>query len=297
MKYLVDTNMVPITNVEGTIMNEQIKEGKEHEMAFKTIKFEEPETEVGLITLDRPERLNALSLDMVEELQILFGQLYSREQVRVLMITGEGRGFCSGADLKDARLSREAATFITNATIHLVTIQKKYANLVLEMRRLPQPIIAVVNGPAAGGGMCIALASDVIIAGPRATFTPSFINIGLSGGEMGTTYFLPRMVGSARAAEILLTGRTVDAAEAERIGLVSRVVEEGRLMEAALEIARRMLEKSPMGLRLTKEALHLNLTAPSLEAAIELENRNQSMCCCTPDFLKAVEAFSKRGKG
>jgi len=143
-----------ITNVEGTIMNEQIKEGKEHEMAFKTIKFEEPETEVSLITLDRPERLNALSLDMVEELQILFGQLYSREQVRVLMITGEGRGFCSGADLKDARLSREAATFITNATIHLVTIQKKYANLVPEMRRLPQPIIAVVNGPAAGGGMC-----------------------------------------------------------------------------------------------------------------------------------------------
>jgi enoyl-CoA hydratase len=142
--------------------------------------------------------------------------------------------------------------------------------------------------------MCLALASDVVIAGPKAAFTPSFINIGLSGGEMGTTFFLPQKVGSGRAAEILLTGRTVDAEEAEKIGLVSRVVEEGRLLEAATEIARILLAKSPMGLRFTKEALNLSLTAPSLEAAIEFENRNQSLCCSTPDFFKAVEAFMKR---
>jgi enoyl-CoA hydratase len=266
-------------------------------MAFTTIKFAEPDPGVGLITLSRPDRLNALGLDMVEELHTLFGQLFDREQVRVLLITGEGRGFCSGADLKDARLRGEAAPFFPNAALHLEAIQKKYANLILEMRRLPQPIIAVVNGPAAGGGMSLALAADVIIAGPGASFTPSFINIGLSGGEMGATYFLPRQVGSARAAEILLTGRTVHAAEAERIGLVSRVVEGERLMEAALEIARTMLAKSPVGLRFTKEALNLNLTATSLEAAIELENRNQSICCCTPEFSRAVEAFNKRKQG
>ena len=114
---------------------------------------------------------------------------------------------------------------------------------------------------------------------------------------MGTTFFLPQKVGSSRAAEILLTGRTVEAREAERIGLVSRLAEEGRLMEVAMEVARAMLAKTPMGLRLTKEALTLNLTAPSLEAAIELENRNQSMCCSTPDFFKAVEAFVKRKTG
>ena len=141
--------------------------------------------------------------------------------------------------------------------------------------------------------MCIALASDVVIAGPRGTFIASFINIGLSGGELGSTYLLPRMVGSARAAEILFTGRTVDAIEAEKIGLVSRVVEQGSLMAVALETARIMLSKSPIGLRLTKEALNQNLTAPSLEAAIELENRNESICCITPEFLIAVEAFSK----
>ena len=265
-------------------------------MGFRTIEFKEAEPGVGLITLNRPDRLNALSLDMVEELAVLFGQLRSQEGVRVLIVTGQGRGFCSGADLKDESFRQGAAGLFSSAAVHLEAVQKKYSNLITEMRRLPQPIIAAVNGPAAGGGMCIALASDVIIAGPRATFIASFINIGLSGGELGSTYLLPRMVGIARASEILFTGRTVDATEAEKIGLVSRVVEEGSLMAVALEVARIMLSKSPIGLRLTKEALNQNLTAPSLEAAIELENRNESICCITPEFLRAVEAFSK-GKG
>ena len=263
-------------------------------MNFRTLKLEEPEAGIALITLSRPDRLNALSLEMVEELHLLFGQFPSRDEVRVLVITGEGRGFCSGADLKDERLKKEASAILSSAAKHLFTVQKKYADLVLIMRRLPQPIIAAVNGPAAGGGMCLALASDIVIAGPRATFTPSFINIGLSGGEMGTTYFLPRGVGSFRASEILLTGRTVDAVEAERIGLVSRLVEENRLLETAMETARIMLAKSPVGLRLTKEALHLNLAAPSLEAAVELENRNQSIGCTSPEFFKAIAAFLQR---
>jgi enoyl-CoA hydratase len=263
-------------------------------MKFETIKFKEPDAGIGLITLNRPDRLNALSLDMVGELHNLFLAVMERKDLRVLVLTGEGRGFCSGADLKDARLRQEFPTSYPDPTVHLIAIQKKYADLMLEMRHLPQPIIAAVNGPAAGGGMCLALASDVVIGSPKAAFTPSFINIGLSGGEMGTTFFLPRRVGSARAAEILLTGRTVDAHEAERIGLISKVVEENRLLEEAMEIARIMLAKSPMGLRFTKEAMNLGLTAPSLEAAIEFENRNQSMCCSTPDFFRAVEEFMKR---
>jgi enoyl-CoA hydratase len=263
-------------------------------MEYNTIKFEDPQEGVGLITLNRPERLNAINLEMLEELHTLFEDLKDREDVRVVIITGEGRGFCSGADLMDERIHKEAATLFSNAAAHLMNIQKIYSRLIIEMRRLPQPIIAAVNGPAAGGGMCMALASDIIIAGHGAAFTPSFINIGLSGGELGTTYFLPRLVGSARAADILLTGRTVDATEAEKIGLISRLVIPEKLMDTSMEIAATMLEKTPLGLRLTKETLNQNQNAASFETAIELENRNQSILCITPEFFKAVEDFSKR---
>jgi enoyl-CoA hydratase len=139
--------------------------------------------------------------------------------------------------------------------------------------------------------MCLALASDIIIANSKASFTASFINLGLSGGELGTTYFLPRMVGSARASEILMTGRTVYAAEADKIGLISRWVHDDDLMSTALETAKTLVGKSPLGLRLTKEALKQNMDINSLETAIEIENRNQSICCCTPEFFEAVKAF------
>ncbi len=262
-------------------------------MNFSTIKFEEPEPGIGLLTLNRPDRLNAINLDMVEDLHRLFYSLLGNETVRVLVLTGEGRAFCSGADLKDSRAQNEESKSFTSAAATLYAVQKRYADRILEMRRIPQPVIAAVNGIAAGGGMCLAMASDVIFAAPEAGFVPSFINIGLSGGELGSSYFLPRLVGATRAAEILMTGRTVDAAEAERIGLACRMVEESRLMETAFETARAMLQKSVYGLRLTKETLNQNIAAPSLEAAIELENRNQSICCSAPDFMAAVENFSK----
>ena len=264
-------------------------------MNFSTITFQEPQPGIGLLTLNRPERLNALNMAMLDDLQALFQSLMPRTDVRVIILTGAGRGFCSGADLKDTRrLNDPSFPGYTSPGGHLVHIQKKYADRVLEMRHLPQPIIAAVNGPAAGGGMCLALASDVVIAGEAAAFTPSFINIGLSGGELGTSYFLPRAVGFPRAAEILMTGRTVNAEEAERIGLVSKKVPGEVLMAAAMETATQMLAKSPMGLRFTKEALNFNIDAPSLHAAIELENRNQSICCFSPEFLAAVQAFQKR---
>ena len=149
-------------------------------MEFKTLKFAEVEKGIGFITLDRPDRLNALSLEMLKELQSLLEQLQNMSGVRVVVLTGEGRGFCSGFDLKDERVQKEGAQIISNSGAHLTTIQKKYGDLVMQMRRIPQPIIAAVNGAAAGGGMCLALASDVILANPKAKFTPSFINIGLS---------------------------------------------------------------------------------------------------------------------
>jgi enoyl-CoA hydratase len=269
---------------------------KEEKMEFKTITYENPMDGVGLITLNRPKRLNAINLDMLEELHGLFQRISTDEAVRVIIITGAGRGFCSGADLLDERIASEAATLFSSAAAHLTKIQRVYSRLIIEMRRLPQPIIAAVNGPAAGGGMCIALAADVIVADARAAFTPSFINIGLSGGELGSSYFLPKLVGNARAADILLTGRTVDAAEADKIGLVSRLADEGKLMNVALEIAADMLDKTPLGLQLTKEALNQNQHAPSLESAVELENRNQSILCITPEFFKAVEKFGNRRK-
>jgi enoyl-CoA hydratase len=269
---------------------------KEEKMKFNTIIYDNPQDGIGRITLNRPERLNAINLDMLEELHSLFEDLKEQEDVRVMIITGAGRGFCSGADLLDDRIAGEAATLFSSAASHLVKIQKVYSRLIIEMRRLPQPIIAAVNGPAAGGGMCIALASDVIIADANAAFTPSFINIGLSGGELGSSYFLPKLIGNARAADILLTGRTVNAVEADKIGLISRLVGEENLMRVALEIAAEMLDKTPLGLRFTKEALNQNRHAPSLESAIELENRNQSILCITPEFFHAVEKFGKRKK-
>jgi enoyl-CoA hydratase len=212
----------------------------------------------------------------------------------VVLLTGQGRGFCAGADLLDIPARPEADHLWGSPDTFLTHIQKRYARGIMDLRRWPQPVVAAVNGPAAGGGMCLALASDVRHASPSATFIASFINIGLSGGELGSSYFLPRLIGASRASEILFTGRTVDAAEAERIGLVSRVVPEDELMDAALDTARVMLTKSDIGLRQTKEVIHQNLTAPSMEAAVELENRNQSVCAFAGDFKRAVEAFWAR---
>lgn len=263
-------------------------------MAYSTIRFEEIENGIGLLTLNRPERLNAINLEMLAELYSLFRDLDDNAGIRVIVMTGAGSGFCSGADLKDDRLTNEdGLKAFQSAPLHLEVIQKKYCGVIKEMRRISQPIIAAVNGHAAGGGFSMVLASDIIIASPDALFTPSFINIGLSGGELGTTYFLPRLIGPARASEILMTGRTVKAEEADRIGLLSRLVPSDELLDSCLESARLMLGKSVRGLRLTKETIRQNLDAPSLENAVELENRNQSMLCTTPEFFEAVSRFSQ----
>ena len=260
-------------------------------MEYSTFTLEEKEPGLALLTLNRPDKLNAINLTMLDDFHRLYEQMCESRQIRVIVITGAGRGFCAGADLLDETMLGQAAEVFKDPATFLGEVQQKYSRFILELRRMPQPIIAAVNGAAAGGGLCLALASDVIYASPKAKFIASFINLGLSGGELGSSYFLPRLVGYGRAAEILYTGRKVLAEEAERIGLAARVVPENELLAVAFETARAMLSKSYMGLRQTKEALVRNMNAPDLESAIEFENRNQVICAFTGDFKAAVEAF------
>ena len=263
------------------------------EKTFSTMTFAEPEPGVGLLTLNRPERLNAVNPGMVTDFEALFAALAEDETIRVLILTGAGRGFCSGADLSDVTAYRETEAF-ADPESYLRLAQERYGRLVLGLRAIPQPVIAAVNGPAAGAGFCLALASDVRFVSPGAYFVASFINIGLSAGELGSSYLLPRLVGLSRAAEILYTGRKVHAEEAERIGLVSRTVQAEALLETALACARQMIAKSPGGLKLTKRALDRNIDAQSLQEAVDFENRNQSLMVFSGEFFKLIQAFAKQ---
>ncbi|MBW2648488.1 MAG: enoyl-CoA hydratase/isomerase family protein [Deltaproteobacteria bacterium] len=261
---------------------------------FNTFIFEEVEPSIGLVTLNRPEQLNAQSVEMLAEFEELFRILSDYENtLKVLIITGAGKAYCSGADLNDAMAHKDTEAF-ADPELFLKIAQERYSNLILGMRKIPQPIISAVNGPAAGGGFAMTLASDIRVASPEACFIASFINIGLSGGELGCSYYLPRLVGLARASEILLTGRKVWAEEAERIGLVSKVVPREQLLEEALSRARMMTEKSSGALKLTKRVLDQNIDAPSLEAAVNVENRNQAIMVFSGEFFKLIQSFSKK---
>jgi enoyl-CoA hydratase/carnithine racemase len=259
---------------------------------FQTLIFEEIEPRVGLVTLNRPEQLNAINMMMLADFNELFAILTRDDAVRVLIITGAGRGFCSGADLNDAAVHKDSTVF-SDPESFLKSVQERYASLTLGLRRIPQPVIAAINGAAAGGGFSMALASDIRIAAPEAFFIASFANIGLTGGELGTSYLLPRLIGASRSSEILLTGRKVRAEEAERIGLVNQVVPREALIETALTYARPMIAKGVGALKLTKRALDQNIDAPSLDAAINLENRNQTIMVFSGEFFKLIQPFFK----
>lgn len=255
------------------------------------VTLEEIEPGIGLVTMNRPEKLNAINIEVVEALEHLYRVLHEEESIRVIVLTGAGRGFCSGADLFEAASHSNHEAF-TSPEKFLRMVQKRYSNLSYGLRGIPQPVIAAVNGAAAGGGFALALAADVRIAAPEAFFVASFINLGLSGGEMGTSYFLPRIVGMGHASEVLLTGKRVPADEAERMGLVNRVVPREELIPEALSIARAMLGKSFSGLRLTKRVLEDNANAASLHAALELEDRNQTIMVASHEFFKRVNEFT-----
>lgn len=243
---------------------------------------------VALMTLNRPDRLNAITFQMFDEMHALCDELSADRDCRVLVITGAGRGFCSGLDLD------EALTLPDMSPHEMMLGQQHWAGAFAKFHELPQPVIAAVNGPAAGGGLGFALCADIRIASPAATFNAAFVRIGLSAGDVGVSWSLPRVLGLGRAAELMLTGRFVDAEEAERIGLVNRVVVAERLLDEAFETAAAIARNSPFGVTLTKRVLNANVDAGSLTQAIELENRGQTLSTRGADFLEALGAFREK---
>jgi len=243
------------------------------------------------LTLDRPDSLNALNDVMVRELRQFFWELADDREARVVVVRGAGRAFCAGLDLKE----QGAGGGIQEAPVPgMLRGQRTISEIVMLMRRAPQPIIAAVHGAACGGGFAIALAADVRIAGESARMNAAFIRIGLSACDVGVSYFLPRLVGASVASELLLTGSFIDAARAERTGLVSRVVPDAELEAAARQLAGDMLRNSPLGLRLTKECLKHSIDAGSLEQAIAMEDRNQVLALSSGDFREGVLSFLQK---
>jgi len=239
------------------------------------------------LTLDRPEISNALNEAMVEELRDLFQTLYWRHDIRVVLLDANGRNFCAGLDLTER--SGGLAT-----TAEALVGQRRISQIVVAMRRCPQPIVALLNGAASGGGFAIALAADVRLAAPTARMNAAFIRVGLSACDIGVSYFLPRMVGASVAAEYMLTGRFMSAERAAQLGLVSQIVEADGLLGAGEAMVNDMLHATPLGLRLTKEALGFAIDANSLEAVIAIEDRNQVLSSQSDDFAEGVAAFRQK---
>jgi len=261
-------------------------------MTYETILIEK-QGPVDWVTLNRPERLNAITTRMATELRHYFGGLFDDRSVRIVVLRGAGRAFCAGLDLHDRSRRGEGGAEPVPFAAGL-GFQGHLADAYIRMRRCPQPIISLVQGPACGGGFAFALASDIRIAGESARMNAAFIRLGLTSCDMGVSYFLPRLVGTSLASELMLTGRFIHAARALATGLVSEVVPDERLAETAQSYVDDMLLASPMGLRLTKDGLNHAIDASSLEAAMAIENRNQLMCAQSPDFAEGQKAFLEK---
>ncbi|MDE3174774.1 MAG: enoyl-CoA hydratase/isomerase family protein [Pseudomonadota bacterium] len=255
-------------------------------MSYATLKLERRDA-IEILSLNRPQALNALSPQMAGELTDYFTGLTSRLDVRVVILRGEGRLFCAGAELGTDAFAESGA----GRPQRQMAMQRLYSGVVRAMRTCPQPIVALIHGAACGGGLSLALAADVRYAAPNARMNAAYIKIGLGGCDMGAGYLLPRLVGLSNASEFLLTGRFIDAERALRMGLVSEIAPEGELLDRGLQLAADMLKTAPMGLRLTKETLNAEIDAPSLEAALALEDRQQVLLLETADHREAVQAF------
>lgn len=258
---------------------------------FETIRVER-EGPVDWLVLNRPQALNSINTQMVTELRHYFHGLSENASTRIVVMRGEGRAFCAGLDIKQAGSTTDDAR-------HRPVgggwgFQGYLAEVYIAMRRCPQPIISLLHGPVCGGGFAFALASDIRIAAESVRMNAAFIRIGLSSCDMGTSYFLPRLVGTALASELMLTGRFIKAQRALATGLVSEVVADADLGAAALPYLEEMLTTSPMGLRLTKEGLNMAIDANSLESAMAIENRNQVLCSRSEDAKEGMKAFLEK---
>ncbi|MCA1451831.1 enoyl-CoA hydratase/isomerase family protein [Bradyrhizobium sp. BRP22] len=247
------------------------------------------------VTLNRPESLNALDPSLIDALNVYFQSLQRNRDTRVVVLKGAGQNFCAGLDLKHA-MQRRAGQQEPPGVTESLDSQRRIADIVMLMRRCPQPIVALIQGAAAGGGFALALASDIRIATKSARMNCAFIKLGLGGCDIGTSYFLPRLVGVSVASELILTGRFIGAERALAVGLVSEVVEEGALDVAAEPYVEAMLTASPVGLRLSKECLNMSVDASSLEAVIAMEDRNQVLCSRSEDFAEGIRAFLEKRK-
>ena len=242
-------------------------------MGYETIEYEVVEPGIGLLSLNRPRIFNSVNHKMMEELELFWHERTSDLAAHVIILQGRGnKAFCAGLDMRDA-----VKTMSEMNADEFYTFQARLARLTLAMRRAPQPIVCAVHGAAAGLGFSFALASDLRVITDDARFSAAYINIGLGGADMACSYFLPRIIGAGRAYEFMLTGNFMSAQEAMQLGMASRLVKREELYETALELARTMNSKNPMGLRLTKEAVNMNLDAVGLEHALHLEDRNQAL--------------------
>jgi enoyl-CoA hydratase len=251
-----------------------------------------PAEGIAQLTLNRPDKLNAMTSELVSSLHDHLDSIAIDPAVRVVILTGAGRGFCAGLDLGGYGSAPHSDGF--GRTQAGLATQKHIASLIPHLRSLPQPVIAAVNGPAAGGGFALVLGSDIRLAARSARFNAAFIRIGLSACDIGTSWLLPRLVGASRAQELMLTGRVFDAEEAYRIGLVVDLVDDAALMDAALVKAHQVMLNTPFGVALTKEGMWSALEIPGMQAAIDLENRQQIMASATADHREAMQAFLER---
>jgi len=256
---------------------------------YETILVERKES-VDWLTLNRPDRLNAINPIMCEELQDYFGKLSHNLETRVVIMKGAGKSFCAGYDLTDAIDIAEANT------VAGIRFQRQVSEIYMRMRRCPQPIICLAHGATTGGGFAFALASDIRIIEKNTKINVAMVKIGLTGCDVGISYFLPRSVGASVAAELMMTGNFLDAERAERLNLVSRVVDLDQLDETGAKMAEDMLKTSPMGLRFTKEGLNISIDASSLESVVALEDRGQILCSAAGYFKEGIDAFRQKRK-
>jgi len=255
-------------------------------MSYDTIGIAH-EGAIDWLTLNRPERLNTINPQMCDELTDYFERLRTDHKVRVVILRGAGRAFCAGYDLRDA-------DGVNASTQTGMRVQQQVSQVFIRMRRCPQPIICLAHGATTGGGLAFALASDVRIITPDTRMNVAMIKVGMSGCDVGISYFLPRSVGQSVAAELMMTGRFIEPERAERLGLVSAIVEPDALEDSGRAMARDMLATSPLGLRMTKEGLNMSIDAPSLEAAAMLEDRGQILCASAGLFREGIDAFLEK---
>jgi enoyl-CoA hydratase len=254
--------------------------------------LDEPAPHIRRLTLNRPEQLNAMTSELCEALHVQLRAIAGERSFRAVILTGAGRGFCAGLDL--AGYGAAPGNEGSDEPRDRLANQQHMSTLILGLRALPQPIIAAVNGPAAGFGLALALGCDIRYAAPEAVFRAAFLNIGVSNCDMGTSWLLPRLIGASRSHELMLTGRRVDGEEALRMGLVADVVEQARLSDRAIEGARQIAALAPWGVRLTKRGMWSALEIPSEQAAVEYEDRQQIMATFGNAVPEAVNAFLQK---